>query len=169
MNVRVQQKLTQLANIVKGYFEARYPPATMKILEGLDALDPTSRYYMCFETIVPLIDHFGQEVEISPTEVEMEMLKYNSGQGLAEINHASCPCIMKLIQLRNTIASTSAEAERSFSCMNRIKTKIRSLLSDEHTSDLTLLAYERDITMALNLEYVIDQFASKPRRVPLVP
>ena len=170
MNVRVQRKVSELANIVKGYFEAQYPPETMKSLEGMDALDPNSDFYMCFETIVPLIDHFGQKLQISAAQVEMEMLNYNSGQGLAEINHTSCPCIMKLLQLRNTIAATSAEAERSFSCMNRVKTKYRNLLSDERTSDLTLLAFEREITMSLNLNDVIDVFGTeKNRHVPLVP
>ena len=72
----------------------------------------------------------------------MEMLKYDSGEGLQEINSESCPCIMKLISFRNTIASTSAEAERSFSAMNRLKNRLRSLLSDERTSDLTLLSFE---------------------------
>lgn len=169
MNVRVQSKVSRLANVVKGFFEARFSSATMKLLEGLDALDPTSDFYMSFETILPLLDHFGQQLEISAAQVEMEMFKFNSGQGLAEINHVTCPSIMNLLRLRNTIAVTSAEAERSFSCMNRVKSKFRNLLSDERTSDLTLLSFERDLTMSLDMGSLIDSFAKvKSRRVPLV-
>ena len=54
--------------------------------------------------------------------------------------------------------------------MNRVKTKNRNLLSDERSPDLTLLAFERDITMSLHLDDVIDVFGTeKNRRVPLVP
>ena len=76
---------------------------------------------------------------------------------------------MNLLRLRNTIAVTSAEAERSFSCMNRVKSKFCNLLSDERTSDLTLLSLERDLTMSLDMGSLIDLFAKvKSRRVPLV-
>ena len=46
---------------------------------------------MSFEKILPLLDQFGQHLELSAGQLEMEMLKYNSGAGLAEINHVSCP------------------------------------------------------------------------------
>ena len=108
-------------------------------------------------------------LEITPAEVEMEMLKMSSGAGFAEANHVTCPSIIKLCQFSRTIASTSAEAERSFSCMNRVKTKLRNRLSDERTSDLTLLAHEGDVTRALKLGNVIDRFArKKERKVPLL-
>ena len=75
---------------------------------------------------------------------------------------------MKLIRFRNTIAVSSAQAERSFSCMNRVKTKICNLLSDERTSDLTLLAFEKELTMAVSTDQIIDAFATKKsRHVPL--
>ena len=74
----------------------------MKILEGLDALDAGNDHYMCFDVVKPLIDRFGEALNISAVEVEMEMLKYNRGSGLADINPVSSQCIMKLITVRNT-------------------------------------------------------------------
>jgi len=52
--------------------------------------------------------------------------------------------------------------------MNRIKSRVRKLLSDERTSDLTLLSFEADITKSLDLDTIISSFsAQKTRRVPL--
>ena len=45
-------------------------------------------------------------------------------------NPVEYPELMKLLQLRNTFAVTSAEAERVFSSMNRVKRADRSLLID---------------------------------------
>ena len=68
---------------------------------------------------------------------------------------------MTLVRLRNTIATSSAEADRSFSCMNRVKSIYRAPLNDERTSDLTLLAFENDLAKSLNLVTVVDEFAAK--------
>ena len=69
---------------------------------------------------------------------------------------------------KHYIAVSSAEAERSFSTMNRIKTKLRTLINDERTSDLILLSHEAGLTKSLDLESIITKFAQKkPRKVPL--
>ena len=52
---------------------------------------------------------------------------------------------MKLINFRDTIAVSSAECERSFSAMNRVKTPGSSTMSDIRTSDLVLHAHEKNL------------------------
>ena len=44
------------------------------------------------------------------------------------------------------IAVTSATAERSFSCLKRIKNYLRSTMSQERLNNLTLLHIERDLS-----------------------
>ena len=123
----------------------------MNLLEGLDGLDAASEHYLSYTVLRPLIDAYGEVLGISHGEIQMELLKMSTGQGLAEVNHLTCPNLYKLCTFARTIASTSAEAERSFSTMNRVKTKLRNRLSDERTSDLTLLAHEADVTKSLDL------------------
>ena len=41
---RVQAKVSRLVEIVLQFFDDRYPASTMKLLEGLDALDPTRSF-----------------------------------------------------------------------------------------------------------------------------
>ena len=166
---RVQTKLDKFVDDVCCYFEDRYSDENMALLEGLDALDATSEHYLSYDALLPLIDAYGEVLGITHAEIEMELLKMSTGQGLAEVNHLTCPNIYKLCKFSRTIASTSAEAERSFSTMNRVKTKVRNRLFDERTSDLTLLAHEADFTKSLDLGSVLDKFATKKkRRLPLL-
>ena len=79
----------------------------------------------------------------------------------------SLPNICKLLKLKRTIAPTSAEAERSFSTMNCVKTPQRSRLNDERTSDLTLLSHEKKLVKAIDIADIFDKFAESNCRVVL--
>ena len=79
----------------------------------------------------------------------------------------SIPNICKLLELKKTIAPTSSEAERSFSTMNRVKNPKRARLSNERTSDLTLLSHEKELTKAMDTSNIIDMFADTNCRVVL--
>jgi hypothetical protein len=74
---------------------------------------------------------------------------------------------MKLFHLKRSLPVSSAEAERSFSTMKRVKTPLRNRLTDEKISDLCLLSSERDITKKLDINNVINIFNDKPRSIPL--
>ena len=68
-----------------------------------------------------------------------------------------------LAQIAMTIAVTSAESERSFSALKRIKTRLRSTMGQERLSALAILSIEREIAEELDYDYVIDQFASSDK------
>ena len=74
---------------------------------------------------------------------------------------------MKLFNLKRSLPVSSAETERSFSTMKRVKTAIRSSTKDEKMSDLCLLSAERDLTKELDTNVIIDKFNENPRRVTL--
>lgn len=67
-----------------------------------------------------------------------------------------------------TIPVTSASAERSFSKLKLVKNYLRSAMGQERLSNLSILAIEYEITQLLDLEKIIDNFASlKARKVKL--
>lgn len=58
-----------------------------------------------------------------------------------------------------------ASAERSFSVLRRIKNYMRSTMTQERTSDLALLAIERQTAEQLDISSLVKQFANcKTRR-----
>ena len=58
---------------------------------------------------------------------------------------------------------SSAECERSISTMNRVKTLGRSKMSDIRTSDIVLLAHEKNLAKGLNIKKLIEAFAKRKR------
>ena len=59
---------------------------------------------------------------------------------------------------------SNCTGERSFSVLRRVKNYLRSTLSDERLNCLALLCIEADITLTLNFDSLIDEFALKKSR-----
>ncbi|XP_025421461.1 uncharacterized protein LOC112691430 [Sipha flava] len=84
----------------------------------------------------------------------------------------SLPQVTKLASLIVTIPATSAGAERSFSCLKRIKTHLRNSQSQNRLSDLSLLTIEKRLLTTLQnqnsfYDDVIDEFTKKTRIIDL--
>jgi hypothetical protein len=61
------------------------------------------------------------------------------------------PETLKLANLLTVVPASSATAERSFSCLKRIKTWLRSTMTQTRLNDLALLHAHREMTPDLNL------------------
>ena len=77
------------------------------------------------------------------------------------------PTVVKLLQLAMTISVTSAKCERTFATLKRVKTYLRSTMTEERLANLAVLSIERDITNALNLDEVVSEFSQSCRRIVL--
>ena len=76
------------------------------------------------------------------------------------------PNIKALITILCILPGTSCTAERSFSGLKRIKTALRSTISNERLSNLALLHLHQDIP--IDIDEVIDEFSRlHPRRIQL--
>ena len=53
------------------------------------------------------------------------------------------------------------EPERSFSSLKRIESSLRSTMSEDRLNNLAILSIEKNISADLNVERVVDVFASK--------
>lgn len=77
----------------------------------------------------------------------------------------------KLLKIVITIPMTTAEAERSFSTMKRIKTFLRNTMSEDRLSSLSMLSIEKELINNISNfnDKVIDVFSKKKeRRVELI-
>ena len=96
-------------------------------------------------------------------------------QGICEVfrmnNYASLyPDIYNLFMLYLVVPIASAGAERSFSTLRRVKTWMRSTMSEDQLSSLAIMCIEREIVKHLegNIEELVSQFAnSSSRRLTL--
>lgn len=71
------------------------------------------------------------------------------------------PLITLLFKFFLTVPMTSASCERSFSCLRRLKTYLRSTMGEERLSSLAVLAIERDIP--LNYNDIVTKFSFLPQ------
>lgn len=76
------------------------------------------------------------------------------------------PKTFEVFRLFLTIPMSSASCERSFSCLRRLKTYLRSTTGQERLSSLALLAIERDV--CVDVKRVINTFTTTKRRLNLV-
>jgi hypothetical protein len=65
---------------------------------------------------------------------------------------------------RQTVPVTVASAERSFSKLKLIKTYLRSSISQERLNGLTTLSIEKDMLADIDVDVLINDFASKNAR-----
>ena len=70
--------------------------------------------------------------------------------------------LCKLMKIFWTIPITSCSAERSFSCLRRLKSYLCSTMGPERLSALALLDIEKDVVP--EIDKIIDTFAKKSTR-----
>lgn len=69
--------------------------------------------------------------------------------------------LFRLCKIAVAIPVSSASCERSFSTLKRVKTCLRSTISDERLSNLGVLSIESKRAKALNMEDFVDRFAKQ--------
>ena len=78
------------------------------------------------------------------------------------------PAVRNAILIALTLPATSCTVERSFSTLRRVKTWLRSTMSDTRLSGLCMLSVHRDKVNSQKTELmnrVIDNFGRDPRRL----
>ena len=99
-------------------------------------------------------------------ESSMELMHYIYHYNL----HPSLPEVVKLLKLNAVIAVSSASVERSFSCLRRVKTYLRSKMGQERLSSLCRISIHKDILKEKEDQnqlhnLITEKFIEKPRRL----
>ena len=75
------------------------------------------------------------------------------------------PTLCKVFAIAVAIPISSSTAERSFSALKRVKTRIRSTMLQGRLEALLLMAVERQILQSLNKQRIIDMFAKTSKEL----
>ena len=125
------------------------------ILE-IDCLLPLIESYSCLNK-----DHVTMECTLAKrTLLNKEMESVNDVLQEVYLLKKAFPTLVKLLQIALTIAVSTLQCERSFSALKRIKTFLRSTMSEQHLTDLALLSIEKQLSQTLPLYDIIDRFAA---------
>lgn len=139
------------------------------------------KYVVCaeYKDIRPCLELYKEDVAVGNVEDEFrrwklkwkeqkqDSLPKNAIETLSCIkNHDEFyPNIYILIKIFATLPVTTTTAERSFSCLRRLKTYLRASMGEERLSGLALMNIHR--TEVPSPESVLDELAKSSRRINL--
>ncbi|XP_022880653.1 zinc finger MYM-type protein 1-like [Olea europaea var. sylvestris] len=113
------------------------------------------------------LQHYQNDVIFEP-RFQVPTLSDLCRELVASRRSESYVVLTKLICLVLTLPISTATVERAFSAMKHVKTKIRNKMDDGFLADCLTLNIEREFSMNLDLDSIVDEFyALKHRRVQL--
>ena len=135
------------------------------------------------ECITKVTNFYGNHLDPAKLKVELsifyhqiknETLPKKDIEGIREVyrmnNYASLyPEIYSLFKLYLVVPIASVGAERSFSTLRRVKTWMRSTMSEDRLCSIALMCIEREIAKHFvgNIEELVSQFANSSSRLAL--
>ena len=159
--------------------EKRFDKTVCDILRAMASLVLQSTHFLDFETLKPFFIHYALDAKLLKSEIDVFSAQYKNAEpgckSLLDVLQFVEPfktCyaqLYKALVIAVTIPITTAENERSFSCLKRTKTYTRSVMNDERLGDLGTLSINRERTSNINFEDIVDAFASlSDRRMGLI-
>ncbi|XP_020266285.1 uncharacterized protein LOC109841754 [Asparagus officinalis] len=117
-------------------------------------------------------DGFQKNIDLNDMFSELRVLQKTlpdvsktAAQILEFVKSADCyPNVLIAYRILLTLPVTVASAERSFSKLKLIKTYLCSTLLQERLNDLAILCIEKDMLEKIDIDSIIDDFASKNAR-----
>ncbi|XP_077972701.1 zinc finger MYM-type protein 1-like [Styela clava] len=110
-----------------------------------------------------LLDNLQNEVRLWRTSLSSDV-NDECLEGLL-LSARDYPSVYTAIQIVMTLPATTVEAERSFSCMKRVKTWLRSSMTSNRLSDLCVLHCHREMVTEEKINRVVSSIVSGKRRM----
>ena len=149
---------------IRDEFDVRFDSKNIEILKSFTALDSGNDEYLNYNVLEYVLDHFTfLDINRSILKIELERVKLDLNIGLP-ISKGRCENLMKLISLKNMVATSTASVERVFSGMNRTCSKLRAKLTPERLGDYLCISMNRDIAEQLDVDSLINSWSKKISR-----
>jgi len=159
--------------------DRRFSTENIAVLMSVGAFIPGSDRFLDIDVLLPLAEQYKSNVDdlkvkvqqiqrmIQRKEAAGTMPDFDKENKLLAFAVFIKQCrdayyeVSRLIRIACTLPVTSAQAERSFSCLKLIKTHLRTTMLDSRLSNLSLLSLHSGRVNALDLDQVVDMFAVK--------
>ncbi len=156
----------------------RFSQENIEIMRAIHSLNPDSEHFLDPTHLKPIALTYNLDYKLlcmESTLAKRTLMKAkmeNVGDVFLELTPlgAAFPTLLKAIQVALTISVSTAQCERSFSALKRIKTYLRSSMTEQRLTDLAFLSIEKELTSELSLDAVVTEFASADnnRRIVLM-
>jgi hypothetical protein len=155
----------QLIDNILIELEDRFSSSNLQILSSISSLCPTSDTFLDFDALKFFVNHLKFDLVTLSNELKVAKRMLQSKSLITIIDlyreldafREAFPVLVDVIKCAITLPVSSTTCERTFSKMKKIKTAVRSTMTDNRLSDLCILAVEREI--GVNFEQLIDDFS----------
>ena len=130
-------------------------------MKSVQACSPKSSNFLDISLLQSFIEHYDLAIELIQAKKILHKKDITTIAGaIQELLplKVAFPELLKLLQMSLTLAVSTTQCERSFSSLKRIKSSLRSTMSEDRLNNLAILSIEKT---DLNVEIVVDVFASK--------
>ena len=156
---------------------SRFEDKNVQIMRAIQCCNPNSTYFLDVDSLAPLIESYNLSKDSLSAECLIAKRTLN-GKNISSISdvlkeifplHVAFPALTKVLQIALTIVVTTAECERSFSCLKRTKCYLRSSMSEQRLIDLAVLSIKQELSKDISLDEVVKKFAGEDnnRRIQL--
>lgn len=149
--------------------QRRFNDKNLEQMKGIQSCNPQSNHFLQPDKLIPLANSYG--LDHSSLAMECKLAKRTlAGKEIESIvgvlsevypSKAAFPTLVQLLQIGLTTVVSTAQCERSFSALKRIKTYLRSTMGEQRLTDLAVLSIERELSQGLSLDEIVDQFAGE--------
>ena len=149
-------------------FQTRFSDKNKSLLRALHACNSESSTFLDAAALEPLTTTYDFDADTIALETQLAHRVLKNSEPLEKTNEVilkllplkdAFPTLISLLRLSLTISVTTASCERTFSALKKVKSYLRSTMSEDRLVSLAILSLERDIS--LNLEEVVTAFSSK--------
>ena len=156
-----------------GELKECFSTRNVKIMKAIQACSPQSKDFLDPDSLHSLTENYSMDHSSLTMEAKLgkctiagksEQMETISDvllelQPLPE----AFPTLVKLLQIALTICVSSAQCERCFSSLKRLKSYLRSTMTESRLVDLASLSIEHSVSCQLSLEAVVYKFAASDR------
>ncbi|CAB4031166.1 zinc finger MYM-type 1-like, partial [Paramuricea clavata] len=179
-----------ILDLMSSSIESRFDKHNAPVLKGLGYLGPSRLASPeAWENISLAVQWFQSDLDVDALESEIFSLQTSllltnvnkkaksekrkaSFDDLFKVLQTEPECygnVIKLMKITLTLPLTSTSAERAFSKLKLIKSRLRSTMKQERLESLMLMSVEADILEQLDLEELVEKFVDMaPRKMDLV-
>ncbi len=181
MSTSAQYKVNVYLPILDSFLvelRERFTSSNMKIMKAIQACSPQSKNFFDPDSFKSLTENYEMDHRSLTMEAKLAKRAFARKQMetisdvllVLQPFRAAFPTLVRLLQVAMTICVSSAQCERCFSALKRIKTYLRSTMTESRLVDLASRSIERGIARQLSIDAVIDKFAisDRDRRITLL-
>ena len=129
------------------------------------------------EELKAVLEVYGTDLNASDLKLQLEILSTNIADSVTDVvdtknylqqlspaEKALLSQVILVMKLIFVMPATNASSERSFSAMQRVKSYLRSTMTQERLNHLMILHVHKELTYGLILTNIANEFVSKSER-----